>query len=128
MAILNIQKKKKDAGESNGKKSLKTVMSEKTLKVNVSQVEHLSILKSPRITEKVSRLMELGCYTFDVFLAATKDDVKKAIFARYNVLPVKVNMTRVVPRQKFTRGKIGQTARGKKALVYLKSGDKIDIM
>ncbi len=87
-----------------------------------------TVLKDPRITEKVSLLMERGVYTFDVFLDATKRGVLHAIHARYGIVPEKVNMVSVRGKQKFTRGKLGRTACGKKALVYLKKGDKIDVI
>ncbi len=131
MAILNIQKKKKDegAGEERKPASKKTkAVRTKTSADVLSSIEHLSILKNPRITEKVSQLMELNVYTFDVYNSATKDDVKKAIFARYNVMPIKVNMLPVHSKRKLIRGKIGRTSRGKKALVYVTKGDKIEIM
>ena len=129
MAILHIQRKKKDEGSVEKKKtSMPVKVRSKALPVDVSRIEQMPVLKSPRITEKVSQLMELNVYTFNVFSSATKDEVRRAVFARYNVMPVHVNMAKVVSKRRFTRGKIGRTARGKKAFVYLKKGDKIEIM
>lgn len=124
MAILNIQRKK-DAPE---KKKPAKMSKEEGTKIREPRSESIVVLKSPRITEKVSRLMELDTYTFDVLLSATKQKVKDAIFARYNVMPISVNMLAVKAKKKFTRGRLGRTARGKKALVQLKKGDKIDII
>ncbi|TSD00831.1 MAG: large subunit ribosomal protein L23 [Parcubacteria group bacterium Greene1014_15] len=124
MAILNLQRKK-DAPET---KKIVQAPKDETSKPRRPRFESVVVLKNPRITEKVSRLMELDTYTFDVLFSATKQEVKNAVFARYNVMPVRVNMLRVKSKRKFTRGKLGRTARGKKALVQLKKGDKIDIL
>ena len=87
-------------------------------------------LKGPRITEKASDVLEKNnVYTFDVAINANKKEVAKDIFAQYKVKPVKVNI--VKSKQKSTisrsglRGKIGAS---KKAMVYLKKGDKIELV
>lgn len=87
-----------------------------------------TIIKNPRVTEKASFAQEQNIYTFDVFSTANKTEIKKAIFALYKVKPVKVNIL-AVPRKKiFTRGKKGVRGGGKKVLVYLKKGDKIEFI
>lgn len=130
MAIFNLQRKKKDAEADQKKKPAfsSATKSVKTPVMNVSHIENISVLKSPRITEKVSQLMDLGVYTFDVYKSTIKDQVKKAVFGRYHVVPTKVNMVHVQSKRKSIRGKIGRTSSGKKALVYLKKGDKIEII
>ncbi len=84
-----------------------------------------NIIKNPRVTEKVSNLMERNVYTFDVVTSANKTQVAKAIFTLYKVKPVKVNILKVKEKQVFMRGKEGVKKGGKKALVYLKKEDKI---
>ena len=90
-----------------------------------------TILKNPRITEKATVLVEKNAYTFNVASDATKSEIIKAIKALYKVTPVAVRTVNVpkkttMPRGK--RGKMGVTGGGKKAYVYLKKGDKIEVL
>lgn len=86
------------------------------------------ILKKPRITEKSSDMAARNVYTFDIDLRANKKEVAEAVKALYNVTPIKVNIAQV-PAKTKRRGRIlGKTSIGKKALVYLKDGDKIDFV
>jgi large subunit ribosomal protein L23 len=88
----------------------------------------MKLIKKPRITEKASFHAEQNVYTFDVMPSANKTEIKKAIFQLYKVKPVKVNILMVPSKQVFSKGKKGTKSGGKKALVYLKAGDKIEII
>jgi large subunit ribosomal protein L23 len=87
------------------------------------------ILLSPRITEKGALMAEKGAYVFNVAKNASKKEVAVAIKEVYNVSPVKVNLSSIKGKAVMTRGtnKMGKTASGKKAYVFLKSGDKIEL-
>ncbi len=85
-------------------------------------------IKSPRITEKSSTAQEQNVYTFDISSEANKTEIKKAIFALYKVKPIKVNVLRIPRKSIMSKGKLGVRGGGRKALVYLKSGDKIEIV
>jgi large subunit ribosomal protein L23 len=89
-----------------------------------------SIILSPRITEKGAYLSESGVYVFNVAPDANKHDVAEAVKAIYKVTPLRVRVAAVPTKQVFTRGtnRWGKTKGGKKAFVYLKSGDKIELM
>ncbi len=87
-----------------------------------------AILKNPRITEKASIVAEGGVYTFDISPRTNKQEVAKAIFALYKIKPKKVSVVVSRADHVFVRGKRGVQAGGKKALVYLKKGDKIDLI
>ncbi|MGH7249853.1 MAG: 50S ribosomal protein L23 [Minisyncoccia bacterium] len=86
------------------------------------------IIKNPRITEKASFKNEENVYTFDVTDSANKTEIKKAIFAIYKVRPVKVNVLSVPKKNITFKGKFGVRGGGRKALVYLKPGDKIEFI
>ena len=86
------------------------------------------IIKNPRITEKTSLLLESNIYTFDVVKSANKIEIEKAIFSIYKVHPVKVNILPVKNKKIIVRGKKGVKSGGKKAVVYLKEGDKIEFI
>ncbi len=87
-----------------------------------------NIIKNPRITEKASFAAENNVYTFDVANGANKTEIKKAIFTLYKVKPVMVNVLSVPRKKTFSKGIVGARGGGKKALVYLKKGDKIDLV
>jgi large subunit ribosomal protein L23 len=87
------------------------------------------IIKKPRITEKSGIQAEaLGVYTFEVTDKANKKNISKAIIELYKVTPVKVNITKLPSKKVFSRGKVGRKSGVKKAVVYLKKGDKIEFV
>ncbi|MEK7569509.1 MAG: 50S ribosomal protein L23 [Patescibacteria group bacterium] len=86
------------------------------------------IIKNPRVTEKGSLLGATGAYVFDITDDAGKDEVKKAIFALYKVKPRKVNILKVPAKKMRSRGKVGVKSGGRKAVVYLSAGDKIEFV
>ncbi|MEA3399242.1 MAG: 50S ribosomal protein L23 [Patescibacteria group bacterium] len=86
------------------------------------------LIIGPRITEKASLEADKGIYTFNVKPEATKNEVKKAINFIYGVDPVKVNITKITGRNILYRGKSGKKRGGKKAVVFLKEGDKIEFV
>jgi large subunit ribosomal protein L23 len=88
----------------------------------------INIIKNPRITEKASFGMEQNVYTFDVAKGANKVEIKKAVFALYKVKPIQVNVLSVPKKSIFSKGKLGTRGGGRKALVYLKKGDKIEFI
>jgi large subunit ribosomal protein L23 len=88
-----------------------------------------SVLRGPRVTEKATMLAEGGkaaIYTFEIDPRANKVEVRAAIKAAYKVDPVKVNIVKLPAKMVFRRGKVGRVTGVKKALVYMKPGDKID--
>jgi len=87
-----------------------------------------AVLRNPRITEKASMVLNANVYIFDVAPSATKSEVKKAVKALYKVTPMKVNIATVRPKNIVVRGKKGVRSGGKKAMVYLKKEDKIEIV
>ena len=88
----------------------------------------LNIIKNPRITEKGSNAVEQNVYTFNVSPSANKTEIKKAILALYKVKPIKVNVLSIARKHIMSKGKEGVRGGGKKALVYLKKGDKIEFI
>ncbi len=87
------------------------------------------ILISPRITEKGAYLGEKGCYVFNVDRGANKGQIADAIKTIYKVTPRKVTVASVPRKSSVVRGtnRTGMTAGGKKAYVYLKAGETIDL-
>ena len=95
--------------------------------INISSV----VLTRPRITEKASSLAgndKNRVYTFEVSEMANKALIGQAIKELFKVRPVKVNIINTRPKRVISRGKRGVVSGLKKAMVYLKKGDKIDIV
>jgi len=102
-----------------------TKTKKETKKENIK--EEAGLLGSPRITEKASMHMEQNVYTFNIGKSINKGEIKKAIFAKYKVQPLKINVLNFPRKATMFKGQKGMRGGGKKALVYLKKGDKIEI-
>ncbi|MCA9364198.1 50S ribosomal protein L23 [Candidatus Kaiserbacteria bacterium] len=87
------------------------------------------IIVRPRITEKAALGIDRNVYTFEIHKDAGKHDVRDAVRALYNVTPVKVNIVKKTPRHYLSRarGRKMMEKGLKKAYVYLKEGDRIDL-
>ena len=84
-------------------------------------------LVRPVITEKSMVSSEAGKVTFMVPLSASKDEVKAAVEAIFNVKVNKVNTIRTNGKVKMFRGRVGQRSDFKKAVVTLAEGQNIDV-
>jgi large subunit ribosomal protein L23 len=87
------------------------------------------VLLSPRVTEKAAIGTEAGVYVFNVTKAATKPLIASAIKELFKVTPAKVCIVNNKPSRTKTRatGRLGKTNANKKAYVYLKKGEKIEL-
>lgn len=88
------------------------------------------VLKSPRITEKSTDLSvrTSPAYVFEVAKEATKPMIVAAFVAKYKVKPVKVNIVNLPAKKTLVRGKRGHKSAIKKAMVFIKAGEKIEIV
>lgn len=93
------------------------------------------IVISPRITEKGAYLSAQGAYVFDVRRDANKYEIAQAIHTLYKVTPRKITVVAVPSKRVMTRAgrsggtsRRGKTAQSKKAYVYLKKGESIEII
>ena len=99
--------------------------------VSDSRAQDLSwVLLRPRITEKATDMNAARAYVFDVAPSANKTQIKAAVRAVYKVTPVKVRVVSVKAKriQNARTGVAGTKPGGKKAYVYLKAGEAINIM
>ena len=87
-----------------------------------------SIIKSPVLTEKATKLLENRIYTFYVDINANKIEIKNAIEKLYNVKVERVNS--IIEKGKTKRlrfNQSGKTKTFKKAIVKLKKGYEIKL-
>jgi large subunit ribosomal protein L23 len=89
-----------------------------------------AVLLKPRITEKAAILLERNVYTFEIKKGTTKHEVIDAVKALYKVTPVSVRIVNKEPRHYMSRsrGRNMMEEGLKKAYVYLKKGDRIDLV
>ena len=99
----------------------------KSNKSNNVSAKMYDTLVRPVITEKSMLSSEAGKVTFLVPLSATKDVVKAAVEAIFNVKVNKVNTIRQFGKEKRFRGYVGQRSDFKKAVVTLAEGQNIDV-
>ena len=85
------------------------------------------LIRKPIVTERAADLNKIGQYVFMVAPEATKNEIKKAVKDIYKVEPVAVNVIYLPSKSRRYRGKRGRRGGYKKAIVTLKSGQKIDI-
>ncbi len=90
----------------------------------------IGIIYRPIVTEKSTQLQDKGIYAFEVDPNANKIEIARAVQKKFNVTVENVRTmnykgktkTQLTRRGRFT----GKTSHFKKAVVTLKTGDKID--
>lgn len=120
MGILNKKLKKEEIAVKEGE--FKTIAPAGFLN------QPALLIKQAWISERAGDLSVLGKYIFIVEKKANKPEIKKAIESIYKVNVVDVNVINVKGKTKRLGRSIGRTSAYKKAVVTLKSGQKIDIM
>ena len=136
MALLDRFKKKEEPKKAKPKKAskeesvLEMVQEPATasdtpvvLKENTGMAHR--ILKNHHLSEKTNLFTTTGRYVFKVHNSANKIEVKKAIEKVYDVHVVKVNMVNVRGKVRRYGKSVGTTSDWKKAIVTLKSGERI---
>ncbi len=121
--VFDFLKKKKDKKTLLAKKELKT----EELPVSISKsFDASSILLSPHVTEKATRLSSNNQYVFKVFPRANKTEVKRAIENLYKVKVIGVKIIRVSGKIRRTGKSLGWKKGYKKAIIRLGQGQKIE--
>ncbi|KXU35108.1 50S ribosomal protein L23 [Cephaloticoccus primus] len=89
-----------------------------------------AVLKLARMTEKSSKQSaELGQYTFEVYPGTNKHSIAEAVEQAFKVSVRRVNIQNYRGKNKRTRnGRHVQGSDYKKAIVTLKTGDKIELI
>lgn len=92
--------------------------------------EQSRVLVRPYVTEHSAAQVGRGggsVYTFLVAPAATKPAVAAAVFALYGVRPAKVNVLNSKPKRVLRQRRPGRVAGFRKAMVFLKPGQTINL-
>ena len=85
------------------------------------------VLRRPLITEKNTMLQAQGKYVFEIAEEANKHQIKQAVEKVFKVRVMAVNVMTVPGKTKRVGRRMVLTPSHKKAIVTLKSGDKIEL-
>ena len=85
------------------------------------------VLVRPLVTEKSTVLQTIGKYAFEVDKDANKNQIKQAVEKAFKVSVTGVNVISVPGATKRVGRRIVSTPSWKKAIVTLKTGDKIQL-
>ena len=85
------------------------------------------VIRRPLVTEKNTTLQAQGKYAFEVAREANKNQVKQAVEKAFKVSVTAVNIITVRGRERRVGRRIVTGSGWKKAVVTLKTGDKIQI-
>ena len=119
---------KKETTKKIAKKTEKKDTTIVAVKNESGKFSFASCIIRPRITEKAAFMNEKGVYVFEISKDATKGKVSKAIKEIYGKIPARVNVVKNPSKEVMRKGKVGHTKEVRKAYVYLKSGEKIEIV
>lgn len=124
-------RKKEETAESTPKvKDTKRTKGTEDIAAHIKGRNLSSVIIRPRITEKAAHIGERNVYTFEVRRDATKNDVRDAVKELFDVTPARINIVNRQPRRFFSRmrNRRGIHPGMKKAYVYLKKDDRIDLV
>lgn len=130
MALFDVFKKKKER-ERFEKKQEEKKSEALTKKASVFAPKKTGqagkIIIKPHVAEKSTNLNEKGMYVFKVAEKANKIMIKRAVKETYGVVPQKINIVNIPPKKIFLRRREGVKPGFKKAVIFLKKGEKIEI-
>jgi large subunit ribosomal protein L23 len=86
------------------------------------------IIRKALITEKADRLRAMNCYQFEVAQRANKREIKEAVEKLFNVTVVDVKTANFRGKPKRMGLSVGHKTGYKKATVFIKQGDKIELI
>ena len=86
------------------------------------------VLMKPVITEKSTLFQESGKYTFRVEPRANKTQVKEAVEKSFDVTVIGINITKIHGKRKRYGARLSKQPDVTKAVVTLKSGDRINLI
>ncbi|MGD9605752.1 MAG: 50S ribosomal protein L23 [Bacilli bacterium] len=95
--------------------------------MNGSAKNPYEVIKRPLITEKSTKLVEQGKYTFEVMQGVNKIEVANAIEQAFKVNVVKVNIISVRKKERKVGKYTGLRPAVRKAIVTLQKGQTLDV-
>lgn len=125
MALFNT--KKEDEKDEKTPKTEKVVSSD-VERTSFFNEEISNVLLRPRITEKATYNQQNNAYAFEVSPRANKRAIAEAFEKIYKIKPTKVNIVKTPAKKTLLKGKKGRKPGIKKAYIFLKEGDRIELV
>ena len=119
-----LEKKSTAADLSTQKKKVTPVVETHPIHIRTARQLAAEILLEPVVTEKASTS---GAYYFKVKPTTNKNEVKKAFTTLYGKTPRKVNIMNMGGKKVRFGRTVGRRADWKKAIVYMKAGESVDV-
>src|SRR3989344_1328895 len=127
MTALKIFNKKKKTDRETAKETKTKSSESRVAKVASQTYSGKSVLQKLCQTERATNLSRHNQYVFLVNVSANKPLIKEEIQRRYGVKVLSVNILKQKGKVKKLGGRIGVRSGSKKAFIFLKEGDKIEI-
>lgn len=99
----------------------------KNKKTDISINKAKTIIRSPVITEKSTKVSQFNQFVFNVDIKSNAKEIKIAIEKLFKVKVAKVNTLITLGKVKTFKGSIGQRIARKRAIVTLEQGNSIDM-
>ena len=91
-------------------------------------MDHTNVIIKPLVTEKSTHLQETrNVYAFQVNPAASKDDIRRAIEAIYNVKVIDIHTMNRKGKPRRSRTAMAHTSDWKRAIVKLDENSRIEL-
>lgn len=121
---------RKNKEEKETTKTAVAVATKKGKQALATDYNPAQIIIGSKVTEKTVNLGDNNVYTFIVSRQANKHTISSAVKALYGVSPIKVNIVNKRPniRLSGSKNRLVKVAGEKKAYVYLKKGDTINLV
>jgi large subunit ribosomal protein L23 len=120
------EKSKKETEEKGGSKG--DLAKERSVAKEGESELASKVILAPHITERTTGLAEKNVYTFRVAPTANKTMVKQAIKELYGFQPDKIRILNMPSKSRSVSGKKGRRPGYRKAYVYLREGEKIELI
>jgi large subunit ribosomal protein L23 len=95
--------------------------------IPVKEINAYEVLRRPLITEKSTALQTIGKYAFEVASRSTKQQIKEAVEKAFKVNVTGVSIINIKGKTKRVKTGYSMAPSWKKAIVSLKSGEKIEL-
>lgn len=120
--------KKKEEKKADAKPEIKVAEKQEAAAVSTAKIDTgraYEILLRPVISEKGTHLANSGRYVFAVHSEANKSEIKKSIQKVYDVHVEKVRIVQMPGKMRRYGRSRGRTSAWKKAVITVRSGEKI---
>lgn len=121
---------RKNKEEKETTKTAVAVATKKGKQALATDYNPAQIILGSKVTEKTVNLGDNNVYTFIVSRQANKHTISSAVKALYGVSPIKVNIVNKRPNVRLSgsKNRMFKVPGEKKAYVYLKKGDTINLV